>query len=66
MRQQHKRYFQAITKRPNFSTLDTEVSDEILLSEKEKHEKKLSFGNEDALLKNSLRSKKMSYSFSII
>lgn len=65
MRQQQKRYFPA-SKKPNFSTLDTEVSDEILLSEREKHEKKLNFGNEDVSAKNSLRSKKMSYSFSII
>ncbi len=52
MRQQKKRYFHSISKKNNlspsrknmaFATNDTEVSDEILLSEKDKHHTKLNF-----------------------
>ena len=52
MRQQKKRYFHSISRKNNLSpsrksmtlsTNDTEVSDEILLSEKDKHHTKLNF-----------------------
>ncbi len=54
MRQQQKRYFHSISKKPYldpsrnsmaFSTKDTEVSDEILLSEKNQHHSKLNFSH---------------------